>query len=101
MRVRVSLTWLSLGIASCGGGAAAVRPDCPAGQTSLDGTCVSQQVADYVGCIRATGAAVASDNSRSLAAAAGAVGVTASTQADVKDKLEKRYATMSDTNTLE
>lgn len=62
---------------------------------------MSQQIADYVGCIRATGATVASDNSRSLSAAAGAAGVTASTQADVKDKLEKRYATVSDTNAQE
>lgn len=86
---------------ACGGGGSSVRPDCPAGQTSLDGTCVSQQIADYVGCIRATGATVASDNSRSLSAAAGAAGVTASTQADVKEKLERRYATVSDANSQE
>lgn len=82
-------------------GRAPFGPICPVGQTSLDGTCVSQAVADYVGCIRATGATVASDNSKSLSAAAGAAGVTASTEADVKAKLEKRYATVSDTNALE
>jgi hypothetical protein len=57
MRVAGTLAWLLFGIASCGGGAAAVRPDCPAGQTNFDGTCVSRQVAD---------------NSRSLSAAGGA-----------------------------
>lgn len=88
-------------LVACGGGGSTVRPDCPVGQTSLDGTCVSQQIADYVGCIRATGATVASDNSRSLSAAAGAAGASASSQADVKDKLERRYATQSDANSLE
>ncbi|MBX3216357.1 MAG: hypothetical protein KF850_30235 [Labilithrix sp.] len=88
-------------VSACGGGSSAVRPACPAGQSSLDGTCVSQAIADYVGCIRATGATVASDSSQSLSAAAGTAGVTASTQADVKDKLERHYATVSDNNTLE
>jgi hypothetical protein len=62
---------------------------------------VSQQIADYVGCVRATGASVASDSAKSLSAAAGVAGVTASTQGEVKDKLEKRYATVSDQNVLE
>jgi hypothetical protein len=92
---------VSVLVLACGGGASSTRPDCPPGQTSLDGTCVWQQIANYVGCVRATGATVASDNSKSLAAAAGAAGVTASTQADVKDRLEKRYATASDANALE
>jgi hypothetical protein len=44
---------------------------------------------------------VASDSAKSLSAAAGVAGVTASTQGEVKDKLEKRYATVSDQNALE
>ena len=100
--LRRAISFLALSVlASCGGASSAARPDCPVGQTSLDGTCVSQGIADYVGCIRATGASVASDTSRSLSAAAGTAGVTASTQADVKDKLERRYSTVSDNNTLE
>jgi len=98
-RLDVILATLMCG--ACGGSTSTVRPACPAGQTSLDGTCVTQQIADYVGCIRATGATVASDNARSLSAAAGVAGATASTQAEVKDKLEKRYATVSDANALE
>jgi hypothetical protein len=103
MRALFRSTIVVLGalVSACGANSASARPDCSPGQTSLDGTCVSQQIADYVGCIRATGATVASDNSRSLAAAAGAAGVTASTQADVKDRLEKRYATVSDANAQE
>jgi len=92
-----AVPFVALAVA-CGGGNSAARPDCPVGQTSLDGTCVSQQIADYVGCIRATGATVASDSAKSLSAAAGVAGVTGSTQAEVKDKLEKSYAKVSDEN---
>ena len=88
-------------LAACGGGNAASRPDCSPGQTVLDGTCVSQQVADYVGCVRATGATVSNEDQRSLSAAAGFAGVRASTQGEVRDKLEKKYASVSDANALE
>ncbi len=101
MRLLVALagpSLVALLVCSCAGGNSAARPDCPVGQTSLDGTCVSQQIADYVGCIRATGATVASDSAKSLSAAAGVAGVTGSTQAEVKDKLEKSYAKVSDEN---
>jgi hypothetical protein len=92
---------MAMAASSCGGALPGVRSDCPAGQTTLDGTCVTQQIADYVGCVRATGATVASDSAKSLSAAAGLAGVTASTQGEVKDKLEKRYGTVSDQNALE
>lgn len=96
------LATLALLASGCGASSsAAVRPDCPLGQTNLDGTCVSQPIADYVGCIRATGATVAADSARSLSAAAGAAGVSASSQAEVRDKLERSYAQLSDANTLE
>ncbi len=86
---------------ACGAATPVTHPYCPPGQTSLDGTCVSQPIADYVACIRATGASVASNTSQALSAAAGVAGVTASTQAEVQDKLEKNYATVSDANVLE
>jgi hypothetical protein len=92
---------VSLGSLACGAVAPAVRLECPVGQTSLDETCVSQSIADYVACIRATGATVASNTNKSLSAAAGLAGVTASTQADVMDKLERRYSSVSDANALE
>jgi hypothetical protein len=55
MRLVLAVAMVSLG-GACGGGGTAVRPECQPGQASLDGTCVSQQIADYVGCVRATGA---------------------------------------------
>jgi hypothetical protein len=97
----VSPSLMPILLGACGGALPGVRNECPPGQTTLDGTCVSQQIADYVGCVRATGATVASDSAKSLSAAAGVAGVTASTQGEVKDKLEKRYATVSDQNALE
>jgi TPR repeat protein len=88
-------------VIGCGGGTVLSRPGCPEGQTSLDGTCVSQQIADYVACIRATGATVAAENAQSLSAAAGVAGATATTQAQVQDQLEKKYSSVSDANVLE
>jgi hypothetical protein len=85
----------------CGSAAPTIRPDCPVGETTLDGTCVSQPIADYVACIRATGATVATNSARQLSAAAGVAGVTANTQAEVQDKLEKSYAKVSDANAQE
>ncbi len=106
-RVKFPKQWLlplasaCVGVVACGGGLAGVRTECPAGQTTLDGTCVSQPIADYVGCIRAMGATVASNSAKELSAKAGMAGVTAATQADVQDKLEKSYAKVSDANALE
>jgi hypothetical protein len=88
-------------VAACGGALPGVARDCPPSQTMLDGTCVSQPIADYVACIRATGATVASNSSKELSAAAGLAGVTASTQAEVQEKLERNYARVSDANALE
>jgi hypothetical protein len=101
MTLRITAFLAAVLAVACAGGNAAQRPDCPAGQTSLDGTCVSQPIADYVGCVRATGATVAADSAKSLSAAAGMAGVTGSTQAEVKDKLERSYAKASDANSLE
>jgi hypothetical protein len=92
---------IAVAVSACGGAVPGVRSDCPLGQTTLDGTCVSQPIADYVACIRATGATVASNSAKALSAAAGVAGVTASTQAEVQDKLEKSYEKVSDANVLE
>jgi hypothetical protein len=96
-----ALGFIAVVFSACGGALPGVRNDCPAGETTLDGTCVSQQIADYVACVRAMGAMVASNSAKQLSAAAGVAGVTASTQAEVKDKLEKSYAKVSDENSLE
>jgi hypothetical protein len=47
------------------------------------------------------GATVASNSAKELSAKAGVAGVTASTQAEVQDKLEKSYSKVSDANALE
>jgi hypothetical protein len=44
---------------------------------------------------------VATENRTSLVAAAGVAGVTASTRAEVKDQLERRYANVNDSTALE
>jgi hypothetical protein len=70
--------WSNVAASACGGTASVIRRDCPPGQTSLDGTCVSQSIADYVVCLRATGA-MAHDGGTS----------------DVTDKLERSCANLS------
>lgn len=97
-----SAPWvLSIATCACGGAAKGLRSGCPQGQTNLDGTCVSHAIADYVACIRETGATLASDGTKVLSAAAGVAGVTASTQAEVQEKLEQSYAKVCVANALE
>jgi hypothetical protein len=61
----------------------------------LDGVCVAESVADYVGCVRAQGANVGGSKGQKISAEAGALGVRASGAAEVKETLEKRYAVSS------
>ncbi len=80
---------------SCGGAGPILNQTsitCPAGRTLLDGVCVRETVADYVACVRAQGAQLSAD--------VGTVGVRASGSAEVKESLEKKYAT-TDTAALE
>jgi hypothetical protein len=65
----------------------------------LDGTCVSPQVADYVGCVRAQGARLSQEQAKKLSAEAGYAGATAKLASDVGEKLERQYSA-SDANTL-
>jgi hypothetical protein len=92
----VGLVWL-VGLSSCAG---ASQGACGAGRTLLDGVCVSENVADYVGCVRAQGASLGTDQSRTLSAEAGYAGMKAGVASDVKDTLEKKYA-VSDVATVE
>jgi hypothetical protein len=86
-------------VASCAAGNAATSP-CGAARTMLDGVCVSEQVADYVACVRAQGAKLGEERSRKLSAEAGIAGTRAAIASDVGEHLERQYAT-SDANTLE
>lgn len=82
----------------CGGGSANASP-CGGGRTTLDGVCVSEGVADYVGCVRAQGARLDSENAKKLSAQVGFAGTQAGAASDVSNKLRKEYAT-SDENVL-
>ncbi len=99
MRVPFALVLLALCAAACASGNSAVG-NCPAGRTLLDGVCVAEQVADYVACVRAQGAELASNDRSKLSADVGAFGQHAALASDVQQSLERKYST-SDANTLE
>jgi hypothetical protein len=73
---------------------------CPEGRTMLDDVCVTQQVADYVSCVRAQGAKLGEDRARELSTNVGAAGVDAQVAAEVRDSLWRTYE-VSDANVLE
>lgn len=86
---------------TCACGASPPRSSaCATNRTEVDGVCVSDEVADYISCVRAQGAQLARDRRQSLSAAAGYEGTKAQDAGEVRDALEKRYST-SDSNTLE
>jgi hypothetical protein len=104
--MRSSLFAIALGIVGlCGcGGAQQPQPPvsrCGVDRTELDGVCVSNQVADYVSCVRAQGAELGSEQSKKLVADASFVGVGAGGAAEAKETLEKKYTAASDANALE
>lgn len=93
------LSFASFILAACGAGNSQ-SPLCHGNSTPLDGVCVSQQVADYVACVRAQGARLGDDRSRKLSAEAGLAGTHASVATEVSDHLAREYST-SDANMLE
>lgn len=90
-------------VSGCGGhgaGGAQQATSCPSGRTVLDGVCVSEQVADYVACVRAQGARLGEDRGQKLSAEAGFAGTRAAAASDVREKLERSYST-TDASALE
>lgn len=76
----------------CGPGAATLR--CAPGQTILDGTCVSNQVADFVVCIRSRGSVdLAGDRGQRISAEAKSAGIGAATAMDARESLAAKYRT--------
>lgn len=61
---------------------------------------MTQQIADYVACVRSHGARLDADRERKLSASAGTMGVEASAAAEVSDQLRRTYEA-SDANVLE
>ncbi len=101
MRVLVSvLVVASYSLAACGGGSAGLNQTsvtCPPGRTLLDGTCVSEQVADYVACVRAQGAQLGAAKSQQISAEAGYLGVKAGGASDVSENLQRKYSASDET----
>lgn len=58
----------------------------------LDGTCVTQEVANYVSCVRSHGTELGSEKSKSVSAEIGFLGSFASGAKDVSDKLNRKYS---------
>lgn len=94
---------VALALTACGGGTqpSNLSPQCQPGQSPVDGTCVTQSIADYVVCVRSRGSTLVADNGKSLSAEAGYAGAKASTTADAKNRLETTYRDVSDPNFLE
>jgi hypothetical protein len=84
---------------ACGASNASTSVTCSPGRTVLDGVCVSEQVADYVACVRAQGAQLGSAESQRIASEVGAYGVKAGGAYEVSQELEKKYS-VSDAATL-
>jgi hypothetical protein len=78
--------------AGCAPNAATLR--CAGGQTILDGTCVSNQVADFVVCIRSRGSVdLAGDRGQRISAEAKSAGMGAATALDARESLAAKYRT--------
>jgi len=74
-----------------------VKPkSCSYGRTLLDGTCVSHDVADYVGCIRAQGAELSVDRKDSLSADIGYFGAKVGGVSEFSEKLTRKYSASDD-----
>jgi len=66
---------------------------CREGLTRLDGTCVSQEIANYVSCVRAQASQFGSEKNRMLAAEVGTIGTHASGASDFSDKIYRSFGT--------
>jgi hypothetical protein len=65
---------------------------CAAGRTLVDGVCVSENVADYVACVRAQGAQLSSDKAQKLALDASTLGLKAGGAGEISESLQKKYS---------
>ena len=97
MRARSRSVAVSVALAGAALGCAAKSPAdaCPKGSARVDGVCASEEVADYVACVRAQSARAArlgEERSRALSREAGAAGARAKAAAEVRERLERSYA---------
>lgn len=94
MRARSRSVAVSLALAGAALGCAAKSPadPCPRGSARLDGVCASEQVADYVACVRAQAQRLGAERSSRLSREAGAAGAQANAAAEVRGRLERQHA---------
>lgn len=95
----VALIVTSASAPSCGAGLNQTSITCSEGRTLLDGVCVSEQVADYVSCVRAQGAQLGAEKGQKISAEVGYLGAKAGGAAELNETLQKKYSA-SDTAML-
>ena len=91
MKKNILFALSTLIITSCATHQDQITSVCTEGTTKVDGICVRQDIADYVGCVRAQGAQLESKQSHSLSATVGKLAVNASAASDVSTQLKKIY----------
>jgi len=79
-------------LTACSGVQTKLVNECSSGRTLLDGVCVREVVADYVGCVKAMSVAWGVDKSKLLATEVGFVGTKASGATEVREKLRSSYS---------
>ena len=65
---------------------------CRGSHTMLDGTCVTQEVANYVSCVRSHGTELGTEKSKNVSAEIGFLGSSVSGAKEVSDKLNRKYS---------
>jgi hypothetical protein len=72
------------------------KNECPAGRTKLDNICVSEDIADYVSCVRARGFNLKKKKRDYLSAEVGYIGISATGASEINEILTKNYSSSKD-----
>ena len=97
MKLFITILTILVTISGCSTTPEKVTKTCSDGRTNLDGTCVNQEIADYVSCVRAQGTQFGTQKSHSISADVGYFGINASAAKEVSEKLEKKYTASDQT----
>jgi hypothetical protein len=92
----VLCTALATHVLACGSSLNQTSITCPSNRTLLDGVCVSEQVADYVACVRAQGAQLDAKSNQAIAADASYLGAKAGGAAELSETLSKKTDAQGD-----
>ncbi len=77
---------------ACSGVPTKLANECPSGRTLLDGVCVREDVADYVGCVKAMSVAWGVEKSKLRSTEVGYIGMKAPGGMEVREKLRSNYS---------